>query len=169
MKPFSGLVIVLLLASSCAEEGRTTSSAGSPSTGSRPVAQVDPEDPCALLSPEEIERAIGTNVSGEREVGSRDHVTRICIYDTTKPWSSVGVSLEDEVTAEAFNQEMDRDPRNTEKVEGIGDGAFIHGCAGITLLVEDTQVSLGVQHLTTCDETGAVLRAVASEAVEQLT
>ena len=121
-----------------------------------------------MLSPEEIERAIQTKVSGEREVGSHDLVARICSYETTKPWSSVGVSLEDEVTAEAFNEEMTRDPPNTQKVDGIGDGAFIHGCSGITVLVEDTQVSLGVQHLTTCEETGDVLRSLAKEAVEQL-
>ena len=169
MRPFSGLVIALLVASSCGAEGDTPPSAGGPPSDESPSApQVDPEDPCALLSPEDIERAIRADVSTEREVGSKDLVTRICSYDTAKPWSSVGVSVEDEVTAEAFNEKMTRDPPNTQKVDGIGDGAFIHGCSGIAVLVEDTQVSLGVQHLTTCEETAEVLRALANEAVEQL-
>ena len=161
--------MALLLVSSCAEGRGTPSSAGGPPSDESPsVTQVDPEDPCSLLSPEDIERAIRANVSSEREVGSKDLVTRICSYDTTKRWSSVGVSLEKGVTAEAFNEKMTRDPPNTQKVDGIGDGAFIHGCSGITVLVEETQVSMGVQHLTTCEETADVLRALANEAVEQL-
>jgi hypothetical protein len=55
---------------------------------------------------------------------------------------------------------MNRDSINTEPVEGIGDGAFIHACASITTLVDEVLVSVSVQHLTTCDETGDALKAL---------
>lgn len=133
------------------------------------TAQVDPEDPCAFLSLAQVESAIGTNVSEKREVPSRDLETRICTYETSEPWSSVGVSMKTEVTPEDFQDLMKRDPRNSDTVEGIGEGAFIHGCSGINVHVDDLVVSLGVQHLTTCEETAEVLQALGTEAVEQLT
>lgn len=128
------------------------------------VVEVDPREPCALLSPAQVQRAVGTKVRSENEVGSHDLVTRICHYETTEPWASVGVSIKDGISQGQFEKLMDRDRLNTESVDGIGDGAFIYGCSGITVLVDDVVLSLGVQHLTACEETGDVLRALGREA-----
>ena len=123
----------------------------------RAEVRLDPEQPCELLTPEEVETAIGTEVDGEREVDSHQPGTRICSYRTTKPWASVSVSLETDVSPEGFEKEMRRDPRNTERVEDIGDGAFIHACAGIIVNTSDVMVTASIQHLTTCEETSVVL------------
>jgi hypothetical protein len=58
---------------------------------------------------------------------------------------------------------MNRDSINTEPVEGIGDGAFIHACASITTLVDEVLVSVSVQHLTTCDDLPTEVAAQRSE------
>lgn len=114
--------------------------------GPSPItAEIDPQNPCDLLSPEQVEAAIKTEVRGEEEVGSHDLVTRICSYKTTKPWSSVGLSLEDGISRDEFDERIRRDPPNTEAVEGIGDGAFIHGCSGVFVYAGEVLVSAGVQ------------------------
>jgi len=134
----------------------------------RTVVDVDAEEPCSLLTPDQVEQAIGTEVGGEAEVDSHDPVTRICSYDTTEPWASVGVSLVEDVTLGQFTEKMNRDSINTEPVGGIGNGAFIHGCASITTLVGDVMVSVSIQHLTTCEETNDVLKALGGAVEEAL-
>lgn len=149
VKSLAPIAIVLLLA------GCTTEAPGE----SPPQAEsrVDPDKPCELLAPQQVEAAISTDVEGEREGDSHDPGTRICVYETTEPWASVAVSLEDNVSPEDFDEEMRRDSINTEPVDDIGDGAFIHGCASITVYVSDFLVTASVQHLTTCDASTVVL------------
>ena len=135
--------------------------------GSR-AAVADPKNPCELLSPQQVEDAIGTEVTGEQEVGSHDPATRICSYETDKPWASVSLSLRTDVSTDAFEKKMRRDRINTQPVEGIGEGAFIHACASISVLVSNVSVDTSIQHLTTCDETGAVLRKLGTTVVSAL-
>ena len=123
-------------------------------------AQVDPQNPCDLLSPAQVEDAIDTEVLAEEEVDSHDPVTRICSYQTDQPWSSVGLSLETNVSHDQFDKAMRRDPINTEPVKDIGQGAFIHACASITVYAEQVLISASVQHLTNCEETSVVLRGL---------
>ena len=123
-------------------------------------AQVDPQSPCDLLSPAQVEDAIDTEVRSEEEVDSHDPVTRICSYKTSQPWASVGVSLKSNVSHDRFDKAMRRDSINTDPVQGIGEGAFIHGCASITVYAEQVLVSASVQHLTTCEETSVVLKGL---------
>jgi hypothetical protein len=132
------------------------------------TAEIDPQNPCDLLSPEQVGAAIKTEVRDEEEVDSHDLVTRICSYKTTKPWSSVGLSLEDGISRDEFDERVRRDPPNTEPVGGIGDGAFIHGCSGIFVYTGQVLVSAGVQHLTTCEETSIVLKSLARTIVNTL-
>jgi hypothetical protein len=165
MRVICAAIVALLLMTACDGDGDAPPRVSAPA----PSPEVDPNEPCAFLSPSQIERAIDSDVSTEREVDSHDLVTRICSYKTTKPWASVSVVVDDEVTAREFERLMDRDPPNTEPVDAIGDGAFIHACASITVLVDGTLVSMGLQHLTTCEETAKVLRALAGEAVSRLT
>lgn len=132
------------------------------------LSAVDPEEPCDLLSPEQVQRAIGTEVTTEREVDSHDPATRICSYETREPWASVGVVLETGITPSEFRKRARRDAINTEATAGIGDDAFIHGCASINVLLGEVVVGMSVQHLTSCDETAEVLRNLGQEAVGQL-
>jgi hypothetical protein len=118
---------------------------------------VDPSDPCGLLSPEQVQAAVGTKVQDGEEIGSILGSTRICSYKTAEPWASVQVYLEEDVSAHEFNKPRRSDPANTESVPGIGDGAFIAACAGISVLTRNVLVAASVQHLTTCDETDVVL------------
>lgn len=161
MKPLALLVISLLLAS-CQPDAPPR-----PDTGTTAVGEVDPQEPCALLSPASVQRAIETEVSDEAEVSAHGR-GRICSYGTTEPWASVGVVVEDDVTRRAFDKRLRRDQINTDPVDGIGDGAFIQACVSITVLVDDALVSASVQHFTTCDETAVVLRALGREMVAAL-
>lgn len=129
---------------------------------------VDPEKPCELLAPQQVEAAINTDVEGEREVDSHDPATRICSYATTEPWASVAVSLEANVSPDEFAKEVRRDRPNTEPVDNIGDSAFIHGCSSITMYASDVAVTASVQHLTTCEETSVVLQSLGRAIVESL-
>ena len=128
----------------------------------------DAKDPCGLLTPKQVEKAIGTPIGPEREVGSHDLVTRICSYDTSKPYASVGVVIETDVGPDDFERRMKRDPINTEPVDGVGEMAYIHGCSSLQLLAEETYVSMALQHLTTCEDSEEVLRAIAAEAIAEL-
>jgi hypothetical protein len=128
----------------------------------------DPENPCDLLSPAQVEDAVEAEVRSEEEVDSHDPVTRICSYKTAQPWASVGVSLETDVSPDQFNKELRRDSINTEPVEGIGEGAFIHACASITVYSKQVLVSASVQHLTTCEETSVVLKGLGNTIVAAL-
>lgn len=67
-----------------------------------------------------------------------------------------------------FGKRARRDAINTEAVAGIGDDAFIQGCASINVLLGEMVVIMSVQHLTSCDETTEVLRNLGREAVDQL-
>ena len=139
-----------------------------PSSRPPAVRAVDAGAPCDVLSPAQVEEAVGTPVEREREADSLDG-TRLCSYDTTAPYSSVSVAVEPDMTAREFDKRMERDPANTEILDGPADAAFVHACASVELLEEDVFVSISVQHLTTCEETQAVLRALATEAVASLT
>lgn len=134
-----------------------------------PAREIDAKDPCSLLSPEQVEVAIGTPVRDEREVEARDLVTRICHYETTEPYGSVDVVVRQHVSQDEFETRVNRDPANAEVLDGVGDGAYIHACVSLEMLVKETVVSISVQHFTTCEKTEVVLRALAGEALSELT
>ena len=134
----------------------------------RMLAQVDAEEPCSLLTPEQVGEAIGTQIRSESEVDSHDPNTRICSYKTTAPWTSVSISLETDFSTEEWAKEVKQDPVNTEPVAGIGDGTLIHACASIAVFEADALVWASVQHLTTCDETSVVLKALGRTIVDTL-
>lgn len=135
--------------------------------------EVDPDDPCALLTPQEVSEAIGLEVEEEREVpsksdGVKGQSSRLCLYDTTEPYGSIVVYLNSEVAEKDFRKNMRRDPINTEEVPDVGDLAFIHGGAGIQILVDDTAVSVSVQMFDSVEEAELALRNVGKVAAERL-
>ena len=156
---------VMVFFAGCDPNGEDPRPIGSPDSSQ---SVVDPEDPCRFLSPTQVQDAIGTEVTSEQEVASHDPSARICSYQTTEPWASVGVVLETGIPRSEFEGRARRDAINTEAAAGIGDAAFIYGCASINVLVGEVVVSMSVQHLTTCEETGEVLRNLGREAADQL-
>jgi hypothetical protein len=161
MKALAAAVAVSLAFVAC--ENTTADKSPPPS-----AVVVNPENPCDLLSPTQVQNAVDSEVRSEEEVDSHDPTTRICSYKTDQPWSSVGVSLKTEVSRVQFDKEMRRDSINTEPVEDIGEGAFIHGCASITVYAEQVLVSASLQHPTTCEATSVVLKDLGSSIVSAL-
>jgi hypothetical protein len=157
----ASLIALVLFSAACDQDAALTD----PPPQTR---EIDLAEPCAFLSPNQVERAVGTPVRDEREVDSHDLITRICSYTTTEPYASVGVVIDSPVTQEEFEKRMRRDPVNTKILDGVADMAFIHGCSSVDLLVGDVSASLGVQHLTTCEKTEIVLLALAKEAIAEL-
>ncbi len=155
------VLLALLVLLACDERG--PSAAPDPS-----ILGADANDPCELLFPLQVEEVVGSRVKGEEEVVGHDRVTRICFYETGKPWASVSVSLKADVSPEDFEEAMQRDPINSEPVNDVGEEAFIHACASITVFANGVLVSASVQHLTTCDQTAVVLRKLGTAIADAL-
>ncbi|HEV3473223.1 MAG TPA: hypothetical protein VG408_08485, partial [Actinomycetota bacterium] len=76
------LVALVLVATACQSNG------GPPPR----VAVIDPEDPCRLLSRQQVEDALEVEVTAERLGESRpgpEGVVPLCLYEVESPFSTV--------------------------------------------------------------------------------
>jgi hypothetical protein len=145
-------LLLLLVAIGC-EEGREPS---------RPDVVVDAREPCAFATPAEIAAATGGS-AGERDErparGPGDVV--LCHYDVGPPYSSVTLYVESPVSAEAFRRRMERDPLNTDPLDGYGELAFTHGGVGVSVWEGGRAVSASLQHFGDIDEARVALEGLA--------
>ncbi len=144
------LIVLMLIATACQSTSETP----------EPRAVVNPHDPCALLSPAQVEDALGSDVRSERLGESRpgpEGVVPLCLYETGPPFSTLALHVEQPVSRSEFDREIDRDPRNTETLDGIGDAAFIHAGVSILVLQDGTVVGASLQHFEDIDETRRAL------------
>jgi hypothetical protein len=128
---------------------------------------VRPEDPCSLLTPDQVADAAGIEVSEEREgesKGSKDSLP-FCLYKTASPYNFIIVVVEAPITEEAFRKRMERDLLNSKVVDDVGDLAFLHAGASISTLADSTAISMSVQSFGSVQSAEVVLREVAKAAV----
>lgn len=134
--------------------------------------ELDPDDPCSLLTPEEVAEATDLDVDEEREVpskpGPKGKTQQLCLYRTTPPYNFIVVSFESDVSEEDFRARMERDPSNTEEISDVGDLGFLHGGAGLSTLIGDTALSVSVQTFDSVENAALVLRKIARAGVEHL-
>jgi hypothetical protein len=133
---------------------------------------IDPSEPCSLLTPSDVSKAFKHDVRKGREVLSRPNSdgeqVPLCIYRTGPPYTSLAIYVERPVTRRDFQERMERDPRNTKELGGLGDQAFIHAGVSLSVLEGDTVVDATVQHFDTVQRTQVVLRKVGSAAVRRI-
>lgn len=143
---------LLLLAAVACDEGRPA----------RPAVVVDARDPCAFATSEEIAAAVEGR-PGERNErrarGPGDVV--LCHYDTGQPHSSVTLNVETSVSEDEFRRRMERDPLNTDPLEGYGAAAFTHAGVSVVVWEDGRAVSAGLQHLTDVDAAREALEGLA--------
>lgn len=128
-----------------------------------PAAVVlDEEQPCAVATPEEIAAVTGGEPGGVRvgEGHSKDG-TLLCTYDVGPPYSSVTLYVETGVSKDDFRARMERDPLNTDPLEGAGDLAFTQAGVGVSVWEDGDAVSASVQHFDDPDSTRAVVEGLA--------
>lgn len=136
------------------------------------MLQVDPDDPCAFLTPGHVEIALGVDVRAEREAESHEdpqgNSVPLCIYETARPFTSLSVFIDTPVTASEYRGPYERNPLNTKPVSDIVDLAFIDAGVSVSTLVGDTVFSASVQHLDNGPETERVLRRLGGMAANRL-
>jgi hypothetical protein len=131
------------------------------SRGGARAAVLVPEDPCGLVSVEDVEAATESTVvrnglvpderlfrPEEPELLSETSaifLTNPCEYVTVGRHASIVVYADPEGGSD-FGRERDRDPINTDRIEGIGDEAFAQGLASLHVLVGDGCFVLVTQH-----------------------
>lgn len=129
---------------------------------SRREVVVDERDPCALATSAEVATATGGR-AGERNErparGPGDVV--LCHYDVGPPYSSVTLVVEAPFSAGAFRRRMERDPLNTDPLEGYGEIAFTYGGVGVAVWEDGRAASASLQDFSDVDETRATLEALA--------
>ena len=154
-------MVLVLLSVACQGDG------SEPHTQERP-ALVQPSQPCALLTAEEIGEAVGTPSREGEEVSSISGDVRLCTYRTGPPYASITVQVEWPMTQEQFQRRMKKDPINTEEMTGLGDLAFVHAGVSLSVLSRETAVSASVQHFKSVDDTQVMLRSLGETIVSKL-
>jgi hypothetical protein len=118
-----------------------------------------PEDPCALVTVEEVEAATGETVvrvgliPDERLIRARVEkfdlpeifAANPCEYVTDGTHASIVVHV-DPHGGPDFEDQRERDPVNTEAIEGVGDRAYAHGLASLHVRVDDGYFIVATQH-----------------------
>ncbi len=140
-----------------------------PVNDQRVVVQSLPDDPCALLTSEQVAAATGSVVLSSSVIPDDRFIFPVepnpCGYETDGPFAQVTVWVGH--GRQAFIDARDRDPRNTDPVRGIGDEAFVNGKASIWVLVGDGAFSIDTQH-GAGDEGVAMLKTLAQDALANL-
>lgn len=102
-----------------------------------PAAVVDEERPCRFAAAGEIAAAVGEDDASAAAVEARPGMdksrTLLCNYRLGPPFSSVSLYVESGVSEDEFRARMERDPLNTDPLDGFGDVAYTHG--GVNVLV----------------------------------
>jgi hypothetical protein len=111
------------------------------------VVVVDEERPCAFATGREVAAAVEGRAGAARAVEAigKDG-TLLCTYDVDAPYSTVTLHVETDVSEKEFRARMERDPLNTDPLEGPGDIAFTHGGVGVSVWEDGDAVSASLQH-----------------------
>ena len=142
-------IVVLLVAGCDAEEVP-------PMPDPERAVVVDEEDPCGVVTSEEMAEATGGRAGRTRE--AQGHSSELlCSYPVGPPYSTVTVHVETDVSEAEFRRRMERDPINTERLQGVGDLAFTHGLVAVSVWEDGRAVSASVQHFSDPARTEAVV------------
>lgn len=108
-----------------------------------------PDDPCALVTVEEVEAAIESTVVKSGLVPDerlrRPQDSNPCEYVTDGKHTSITLYVYPHGAAD-FALYRDRDPPNTEAIAGLGDEAFTFGRASLYVRIGDGYFVLTTQH-----------------------
>lgn len=130
---------------------------------------VDAGEPCAFATPAEIAAAVEGQAgeSNERTARGPGDVV-LCHYEVGPPYSSVTLNVETSVSEGEFRRRMERDPLNTDPLDGYGAAAFTHGGVNVVVWEDDQAVSAGLQHLKDADRAREALEGLAGLIDEKL-
>ena len=142
-----------------------------PACRSAPVPQASTaailplDEPCALLSREDIEKVTGSPVVRvHHPVGKKTgkSMKDSCAYEANRPYGAIIVSLH-RSAERAFHREVGelaRDPHQVvEAVPGLGDEAYLIGRTELTVLASGNVITFGSQRYA--PDGAAVLRHLA--------
>jgi hypothetical protein len=73
----------------------------------------------------------------------------------------VALHVETDVPEDEFRERMQRDPLNTDPVEGAGDLAFTHATTGVSVWEDRDAMSASLQHFGDPDATRETLEGLA--------
>lgn len=148
------LVVVLVLVASLGCDSRESPEAR--------TAVLEEERPCAVASPEEVAEAVGGAAYGAQAVEARSKDgTMLCSYDVGPPYSTVTLHVETAVSETDFRGRMERDPLNTDPLDGVGDLAFTHAGVGVSVWEDGEAASASLQHFGDPDVTRRALEGLA--------
>ena len=111
-----------------------------------------PLRPCSLLTPAEIEATLHSEFSLGRQLTAADFKTPVspsvvaCKYGSGRPYGSLilGVSS---MSRDTFEREfVNRDPRNSQPVAGVGEIASFFACGGLDVYSQGRAIQVGVQY-----------------------
>lgn len=122
------------------------------------AAVVDPDRPCAFASAGEIAGAVGGTAGTARSVEARSKDgTLLCTYGVGRPFNTVTLYVEDDVSRGEFVDRMARDPLNTDDLDGAGELAYTHGGVAVSVWEDGRAVSASLQHFGEPDATREAL------------
>lgn len=107
-----------------------------------------PKDPCGVVSESDVARAMGVAVKGSAPVpAKRMRVPggpRLCEYEMDGRYLTVVVAVEPS-NASAFARVRDRDPRNNDPIQALGEEAFSSGLGSVWVRAGAGYFVVGVQ------------------------
>ena len=114
-------------------------------------APILPDDPCALVSPADVEAATDSTVTRSgpipdwRKRLATDRDPNPCEYVTDGEHGSIAVYVDPHGAAD-FTRMRDKDPVNSEAIDGLGDEAFVFGLAVLYVRVAGGYFAMKTQH-----------------------
>ncbi|MDQ3645856.1 MAG: DUF3558 domain-containing protein [Actinomycetota bacterium] len=154
------MAIALLLTGACdGSDDTAPRPEGSPSVSAA-------EGPCALLTQAEVESVAGgtlataqpANAMGERKA-------RICVYRTTGPHGDVVVYLNVD-GRKLFDQRFPKSDASNERIDSLGDIAYLSGGTSLGVLQGDAYLAIGTQ--TPQPDSRETLLALARKALPRI-
>ncbi|MGH8991022.1 MAG: hypothetical protein ACRDZ7_05780 [Acidimicrobiia bacterium] len=143
-----------------------------------------PEDPCALLSADDVAATTEATVTKTERVASIDQIVavqdrggtaddvptgdrRLCSYTTTSRLRAITVFVP-KASGDAAKLFTSRRGGHDESVDGVGDDAYLAGGASLHVLVGVAAFSIQVQDATGATEVRGVLTKLAKRAIDRL-
>ncbi len=126
-------------------------------------------DPCSLLHTVDVEDATGSPVkSVQRAVPKRQSHAGLplCVYDLSKPFGAITVYLNERGAQEFAERFETTDDPSTERLDDVGDRAYLRGGTGAAALVGEVYVGVGTQYYT--DKAPIVVTNLLRQAVASL-
>ena len=109
------------------------------------------QDPCSLLTPEEVSEAVGGEVKASALVPpsglKAPSLGPVCSHTVVPltPFSSISVHVETS-TLQQFEAEAAADEADLMDIAGVGDRAYISGMNSILVFDADRKIEIGLQH-----------------------